>query len=224
MRLPNIAIDGPAASGKTTVAQRLARQMGLVFLDTGAMYRTVAWEALKKGVDCGDEAALVALAESSDMQVSADDSPLGYAITVQGQDITGELHEPRIDQAVPLVAKVSGVRRELVRRQQAMAASGGVVMVGRDITTVVMPEAEFKYYLDADVVERAHRRYLELRGQGKDITEAEVLEQMRERDYVDTHRSDSPLQLVPGVRRFDSTGMTIEQVVNALAQASRAEQ
>ncbi len=219
MRLPNIAIDGPAASGKTTVARLLARRLKLVFLDTGAMYRAVAWSALEQGIDCNDGEALTALAERCDLEVSPDDSDLGYRIAVDGCDVTDQLHEPRVDKVVSLVAKVSGVRRDLVRRQQAMAAQGGVIMVGRDITTVVMPDADYKFFLDADVGERAHRRFLELQGQGSAIDEAEVLAQLKERDRIDTTRSDSPLQLVSGVTRFDSTGLNIEQVVNGLAAA-----
>ncbi|MDO5296446.1 MAG: (d)CMP kinase [bacterium] len=218
MKLPNIAIDGPAASGKTTVARLLARRLGLVFLDTGAMYRAVAWLALKNSADLSNDGALTDLAENCDMRIKPDDGELGYALELNGLDITARLHEPRIDQNVSAVAKVSGVRRNLVQRQQKMAENGGVIMVGRDITTVVMPEAEFRYYLDASVEERARRRYLELQQQGESITEAEVLEQLKERDYIDSHRSDSPLYLAEGVRRFDSTGKTIDEVVEGLSQ------
>ena len=218
MKLPNIAIDGPAASGKTTVARLLARRLGLVFLDTGAMYRAVALLALERRIDCGDEAAVISLAEQCEMCILPDDSELGYLLKLNDRPVTSLLHEPRVDKIVSLVAKISGVRRNLVQRQQAMAARGGVIMVGRDITTVVMPNAEFKYFLDADVEERARRRYLELRQQGQAISEAEVLEQLKKRDYIDTHRSDSPLFLAEGVRRFDSTGKTISEVVDDLSR------
>ena len=221
MKLPNIAIDGPAASGKTVVARLLAGQLGLVFLDTGAMYRTVAWIALEKHLDCHCAEEITALAEACSMDIKAADNAVGYKIVVEGRDITELLHEPRIDEAVPVVAAISGVRREMVRRQQAMAAHGGVIMVGRDITTVVMPQAECKYFLDAAVEERAHRRYLELSGNGVDISEEEVLGQMRERDYQDTNRSDSPLRLVSGVTRFDTTGLSISEVVEHLAAECR---
>ena len=218
MKLPNIAIDGPAASGKTTVARLLARRLGLVFLDTGAMYRAVALLALERQIDCGDEAAVISLAEQCEMCILPDDSELGYLLKLNDRQVTSLLHEPRVDKVVSLVARISGVRRNLVQRQQAMAARGCVIMVGRDITTVVMPNAEFKYFLDADVEERAKRRYLELRQQGQAISEAEVLEQLKKRDYIDTHRSDSPLFLAEGVRRFDSTGKTISEVVDGLSR------
>lgn len=215
MTRPNIAIDGPAASGKTTVARLLAGRLGLIYLDTGAMYRAVTWQALRRGVDLTDGPGLEALAAGLGLDMQPDpSSAAGHRILVEGRDITADLHSPEVTQAVPRVASVPGVRREMVRRQQVKAAEGGVIMVGRDICTVVMPDARFKFYLDADLAERARRRQRDL---GADFDQAQVEAQLQERDALDTNRDDSPLCQAAGAERLDCTTMSAEQVVESIA-------
>lgn len=216
-RRPNLAIDGPAASGKTTVARLLARQLGLVYLDTGAMYRAVTWKALQDGVSLNDEAALVALAEELDLGMEPDpSSSTGHRISVEGADITGELHLPEVSRAVPKVASVPGVRRELVRRQQELTSGGGVIMAGRDIGTVVMPDARLKFYMDADLGERARRRQRDLAEEGRPYTVEEVATQLRERDGIDSSRDDSPLRPAEDAELLDCTRLAPQEVVGRI--------
>lgn len=218
MTRPNIAIDGPAASGKTTVARLLAGRLNLIYLDTGAMYRAVTWKALQTGLDLADAPALEGLAEALRMDMQADPtSSAGHRILVDGRDITAHLHSPEVTQAVPRVASVPGVRREMVRRQQAKAAEGGVIMVGRDIGTVVMPDARFKFYLDADLAERARRRQRDLEAEGRGFSHGQVETQLQERDAIDSGRDDSPLCMAAGAERLDCTSMSADQVVEYIA-------
>lgn len=217
-RLHNIAIDGPAASGKTTVARMLARRLGLIYLDTGAMYRAVTWKALQEGLDLGDHQALEATAVGLHLDMEPDpDSSAGHRLLVDGQDITVHLHSPEVSRAVPRVASVPGVRRDMVRRQREKAEQGGVIMVGRDIGTVVMPDARFKFYLDADLLERARRRRVDLEGEGRAFSHQEVARQLEERDNIDSTRNDSPLCVAQDARRLDCTTRTAEQVVEDIA-------
>lgn len=218
MTRPNIAIDGPAASGKTTVARLLAGRLKLIYLDTGAMYRAVTWKALQTGLDLGEGPALEDLAQELRMDMQADPtSSSGHRILVDGRDITSDLHSPEVTQAVPRVASVPGVRREMVRRQQAKAAEGGVIMVGRDIGTVVMPDARFKFYLDADLAERARRRQRDLEAEGRGFSQGQVETQLQERDTLDSGRDDSPLCVAAGAERLDCTSRSAEQVVEYIA-------
>ncbi len=221
-RLPNLAIDGPAASGKTTVARLLASRLGLVYLDTGAMYRAVTWKALRQGMDLSDAAALEALSRGMRLDMRPDpDSAAGHRLLVDDLDITSELHSPEVSQAVPRVASVPGVRRDMVLRQQSMAEQGGVIMAGRDIGTVVMPQARLKFYLDADLAERARRRRADLVGEGRGFSQEEVSRQLQERDNIDSTRNDSPLRVADDAERLDCTTCSAEQVVDLIAARYR---
>ncbi|MFN8608874.1 MAG: (d)CMP kinase [Vulcanimicrobiota bacterium] len=218
MRKANVAIDGFAGSGKTTVAVELARQLELVYLDTGLMYRSVALECLRQGLDASQEQVLADLMSRLDLQVDVVARPHPMCrMILNAQDVTDELHDPRVNALVPRVASCSAVRRELVARQQAFARRGGVVMVGRDIASVVLPEAEVKIFLAADLSERARRRALELTAKGKHMTQPEVEAELSERDRIDSERADSPLICVAEARQLDTTGRTVQEIVDEIA-------
>jgi cytidylate kinase len=214
----SIAIDGPAASGKSTIGGLVAAELGYLYIDTGAMYRAVAWAALERQVIIADEAAVTALAEQLDIDITHDNRGDGrqYTVRADGEDITWAIREPRVNAHVSTVAAYSGVRAALVPKQQAIAARGGVVMVGRDIGTVVLPQAEVKVYLDASVAERARRRHQEARARGLDVTLAEVVADLAQRDRIDSTRADSPLTVAPDALVIDSTGLTIAEVVQEM--------
>lgn len=210
-----IAIDGPAAAGKSTVGRLVASHLGYPFLDTGAIYRAVTWAALHHGVDLSDEAALSELASSITIDVGppAPDSIEPCAIFVDGEDITRQLRRPEVEAAVSLVSRVKGVRKALLKVQRDLAGRNNVVMAGRDIGTVVLPEADLKVYLDASVEERARRRFEELSALGLDVTLEGVLRDLERRDRIDSERSISPLRAAADALPIDTDGLTLEQVV-----------
>jgi cytidylate kinase len=186
------------------------------------MYRAVTWKALRQGMDLSDEAALEALSRGMRLDMRPDpDSAAGHRLLVDDLDITSELHSPEVSQAVPRVASVPGVRRDMVLRQQSMAEQGGVIMAGRDIGTVVMPQARLKFYLDADLAERARRRRADLVGEGRGFSQEEVSRQLQERDNIDSTRNDSPLRVADDAERLDCTTYTAEQVVDLIAARYR---
>ncbi len=209
-----IAIDGPAASGKSTLAQRLAAHLGYTYIDTGVMYRAVTWAALQRGIPITDEEALTRLAETLDLDIRPPTVADGrsYTVLVEGEDITWALRSPEVDAAVSQVSAYPGVRRALTQRQRQLGLRGQVVMVGRDIGTVVLPEADLKLYLDADLETRARRRYRELQERGEVVSFEEVLETMRQRDALDQGREVAPLRPAPDAVVLDTTAMTIDEV------------
>lgn len=212
MSLLRIAIDGSAASGKTTVAKSLAEKLGILFLDTGLMYRAVAWQALESGLlDSGNE-RLTRLAEELPMQIRAEGASM--RVLLDGLDVTDELHRSRVSEAVASVAGVSGVRRAMVARQRAEAEGRDVVMVGRDIGSVVLPAAELKVFLSAALEERALRRFKELADESLSLDD--VRRELAERDRQDREREDSPLVCPEGAVVLDSTGRSIDEVVQDL--------
>ena len=224
---PNIiAIDGPAASGKSTIGKRLADELGYLFFDTGVMYRAVTWAALTRGVPMGDERALTALAQQLDIDVLPPTANDGrqYTVTADGVDVTWTIRTPQVDAAVSTVSAHLGVRAALVPQQRRVAARGPVVMVGRDIGTVVLPDAQLKVYLDASVEERARRRWEEMRRRGEHAEYGDVLAAMRRRDELDSNRGVSPLRAAADAIIVDTTHLDIEQVVERLERLVEAQQ
>lgn len=213
--LVNVAIDGHAGSGKTTVAVELARKLGMVYLDTGLMYRAVALRSLRQGLDLEQSAVVERLVETLDLSIEVKDGK--PRMILDGDDVTDKLHNPEVNRAVPVVAAKSPIRRELVARQQAFAERGGIIMVGRDIASVVLPEAEVKVFLEADLKERARRRQAELEAAGRSLSLEEVEAELASRDHQDSTRADSPLLCVEGARRLDTTGRTVAEVVDTVA-------
>lgn len=209
-----IAIDGPAGSGKSTAAKEVAKRLGMVYVDTGAMYRTVALACRKAGVATADEAAAFSVLNGIDMRIEPGQG--GQRIFLDGKDVTAEIRTPEIGKGASEVAAFQKVRERLVEIQQELAREYPVVMDGRDIGTVVLPDAELKIYLDAGVEERAKRRQGELREQGKTEELTAVMEKIRQRDEADKSREHSPLRMAKDAILLDSTGMSAEEVVQAI--------
>jgi cytidylate kinase len=211
-----IAIDGPAASGKSTVGQALARRLGCLYFDTGVMYRAVTWAALDRSIAVEHEAAVTALAEALDIEVTEAtvDDGRQYTVLADGVDITWAIRKRAVDANVSPVSAYAGVRRALVAQQRRVATGRAVVMVGRDIGTVVLPDADLKIYLDATVEERARRRWRQLRERGKAADWQEVLDMMRRRDRIDSSRDVAPLRAAEDAVVIDTTNLSVEEVVD----------
>lgn len=210
-----VAIDGPAGAGKSTVAKILARRLGYTYIDTGAMYRAVAWWAQQSRVDTTDEAALSALARQADIELryQGDGS---CVVLLNGQDISAAIRTPAISRLVAYVAKIPGVRAAMVELQRKMAAGGGVVMDGRDIGTFVLPDADVKIFLTASVKERALRRYRELAARGYAVDLAALEQEIASRDHIDCTRAVAPLIQAPDAVLLDTTALSIEAVVEEI--------
>jgi cytidylate kinase len=209
-----IAIDGPSGVGKGTVARAVASRLGLRHVDTGAMYRALAWRAQELGVDLDDEAAVVAVARAAAFDVQ------GSRVIIDGQDASAAIRTPEIDRAVTRVARLPQARAELVSRQRAMAVDGGVVMEGRDIGTVVFPDATVKVYLDASPDERARRRAHDpAHASSQTQALAEIAQAMQRRDEADRTRTASPLVVAPDAVVIDTTSMPIAEVVDRVILA-----
>lgn len=223
MRIPNIiAIDGPAASGKSTLGKNLAEALNYLYFDTGVMYRAITWVALQRGIRIDNEEKINHLAEniSIDVRPPSQDDGRDYDVWVNGQDITWDIRRPEIDANVSAVSAYSGVRRSLTEQQRRIGMRGRVVMVGRDIGTVVLPEANLKIYLDASVEVRARRRYEEMRertdnfvGQEDDRSLDAILEAMRKRDQIDSTRQIAPLKPAKDAITIDSNRLDADQVL-----------
>jgi cytidylate kinase len=209
-----IAIDGPAASGKSTLGLSIANALGYLFFDTGIMYRAVTWMALKRDLDLGDEAQVTALAEQMPIEIAPASKSDGRAcdILVAGQDITWETRLPEVDANVSVVSAYRGVRAALSEQQRRIGLRGNVVMVGRDIGTVVLPEADLKIYLDATAEERARRRYDEIIARGEAADYNEILAKVIERDRIDSTRDVAPLKAAEDAIVLDSDKLNAEQV------------
>jgi len=210
-----IAIDGPAASGKSTLAKRLAEYLGYLYFDTGVMYRAITWVALDRNIALDDEPAVTALADAViiDVQSPTVDDGRDFDVLVEGQDITWDIRRADVEANVSLVSAYPGVRKALSTQQRRVGLRGRVVMVGRDIGTVVLPEAQLKIYLDASVEERARRRYDERAARGDQVSYGEVLDAMRKRDRIDSTRDVAPLRAADDAIVIDSDRLDIESVL-----------
>jgi cytidylate kinase len=215
MPVPSIvAIDGPAASGKSTLGFRLAEALGYLYFDTGLMYRAVTWLALNREVDIKDEAAVTRLAEDIPIEVTPPSLEDGRAcdVVVDGHDITWEIRKPEVDANVSVVSAYSGVRKALSIQQRRIGMRGRVVMVGRDIGTVVLPEADIKIYLDASSEERARRRHKEILERGGRVGYQDVLAKVQERDLIDSTRTIAPLKPATDAVILDSDRLNADEV------------
>lgn len=213
-KLLTIALDGPAASGKSTMGERIAKSMGFIYLDTGVMYRAVTLAALNKQVDVNDENKVTEVAETMDLEIkpaSVDDGR-SNDIFLEREDVTWSIRLPAVEAHVSQVSAYQGVRTAMTKKQREIGAKGGVVMVGRDIGTVVLPDADIKIYLDASVEERARRRHLELINRGKESNYEFVLEDLKRRDKIDSSRAIAPLKPADDAIIMDSDNLSIEQV------------
>ena len=209
-----IAIDGPAASGKSTIGKRLADELGYLFFDTGVMYRAVTWIALQRSVDVRDEEGVTRLAEETPIDVAPASKSDGRAcdVLVEGNDITWETRRPEVDANVSIISAYPGVRRALSQQQRRIGQRGRIVMVGRDIGTVVLPEADLKIYLDASADERARRRFDEIRARGEPADFDEILSKVRERDRIDSTREVAPLRPAEDAVLLNSDKLTADEV------------
>jgi len=208
-----IAIDGPAGAGKSTIARRVAARLGFIYIDSGAMYRTVALWALRENLDPGDMHRMEQLAQAADIALEAD----GPRVLLNAEDVTDSIRAPEVSMAASRVAAIPGVRRALVEKQRAIGAQFNVVMEGRDIGSVVFPHADLKVFLDAEPQERARRRAAELNGDRDAISR-----QLSERDERDRTRTEAPLTQAPDAAYVDSTGLSIEQVEEEVLRLVRA--
>lgn len=215
-----IAIDGPAASGKSTLARRLAEDLGYLYFDTGVMYRAITYLALRRNISVDDEQTVTHLAEQAviDVRPPSVDDDRAYDVWVEGEDITWQVRQPDVEAHVSVVSSYGGVRRALTAQQRRIGRRGQVVMAGRDIGTVVFPEADLKIYLDASPEERARRRYIELKERGETVSYDEILSAMKARDKIDSSRAIAPLRPAEDAIIILSDELSIEQVLEKVHQ------
>lgn len=206
-----IAIDGPAGAGKSSISKVVANELGYLYIDTGAMYRGVTWAVLDSHVDVNDQKEVEALLPSLDLTLEPTAS--ACKVFVKGQDVTNLIRQQQINENVSTIASYKGVRKYLVERQQAMAAVGGVILDGRDIGSVVLPDAELKIYLTASVDARAKRRWLEVQGTSNEQPLEDIKKNVESRDEMDKNRDESPLVCVEDAIVVDSSNMTFDETV-----------
>ncbi|MCD6288980.1 MAG: (d)CMP kinase [Anaerolineae bacterium] len=218
--ISTITIDGPAASGKSTIGELLAERLGYIYFDTGVIYRAVTWAALQRNIPISDEAALAELAEGIKINVTQPTVKDGrqYTVYADGEDVTWKIRRPEVEDNVSPVSAYPKVRKALLAQQRRIAEKGNIVMVGRDIGTVVLPNADLKIYLDASVEERARRRYKEILARGEPSDYGEVLRHMQRRDEIDSKRETAPLRPAADAIIIDTTEMSIQEVLNRVEE------
>ena len=217
-----VAIDGPAGAGKSTVAKRLAKELGYAYMDTGAMYRAFAWKVMKEGIDPSDEKKLERVLQDTSIELLEQDGR--SSVLLNGVDVTDRIRTPELSQLASRVSTSKIVRERMVELQRDMGSHGGVVAEGRDIGTVVFPNAEVKVFLDASSEERARRRFEELRSQGREVTVEETLEEMEQRDRRDRERDVAPLRKAEDAVVIDSTQAGVDGVVGRIMQEIKRKQ
>jgi cytidylate kinase len=212
-----IAIDGPSGAGKSTLAKELAKRLGYLQLDTGAMYRAMAWLARESGLDLADEAAVRQFSATAEIELQ----PLNGSSRVfaNGREVTGEIRTPEISMLTSRMSALAPVRGAMTQLQRRMGDAGGVVLEGRDIGTVVFPDAELKFFLTASAEERGRRRFLELQAKGDPATLEATIQDVKQRDAQDASRDLAPLKQADDALPIDSTGLTIDEVVSLMEQA-----
>lgn len=206
-----VAVDGPAGAGKSSISKIVAKKLGYLYIDTGAMYRSVTWAVLHNHIDVNNQKAVEALLPELDLTMEASDD--SCKVFIAGQDVTDFIRTPQVNNAVSIVASYKGVRQYLVERQRLMAEAGGVILDGRDIGSVVLPNADLKIYLTASVEARAMRRYLEVKGTVNEQTLEDIKDSVMQRDDMDKNRKESPLIQVEDAVLVDSSEMTFDETV-----------
>lgn len=215
----NVAIDGPAGAGKSTIAKRIARRLGYIYVDTGAMYRAMAYYLIENQVDAADQEAIAAACQHADISICYQDGE--QVVLLNGENVNAYLRTEAVGNMASVSSVVPEVRKKLVELQQKLARETDVVMDGRDIGTVVLPDADVKVYLTASVETRAKRRFLELQEKGEPADLAKIAADIEDRDYRDMHRDISPLRQAEDATLVDSSDMTIDQVVERILELCR---
>ena len=213
-----IPIDGPVASGKTTVGRALARKLGIAYLDTGIMYRAVTWLALDKNISASDRDALASLADTLSINV---DDDIGNSVEINGISLKDELVEPRIVDNVSEISKQECIRLAQESQQRSLASTKDKVMVGRDIGTIVLPDADLKIYITASLSIRARRRWLELKDKGVKVNYSQIVDSIKKRDLIDSNRTNSPLAIAQDAWEINTDNLGVKQVTELIIQKLR---